>query len=249
MQVASIDWTMASEEPASDEPGVVVVEFSVSDPQYPFVGLSAAEDCHVSLERMLPRGEGKYAEFFSVLGADPESVLELAEANDLVEPKLLDRYDDGGLFEFTVEGFCPARALAQRGTIPRTVESEHGDGTIVVEIPAGEHVNEVIDGFLEDHPSVELVAKRTTERLSPLFTQEELQQAIGERLTPRQQEVLTTAFELGYYEPTGGASGEDVADELDISPPTVSQHLQAAERKLVSILLETELHGGPQASA
>lgn len=240
---------MVEDGPASEGPGVVVVEFEVADPQYPFVGLSAAEDCRVSLERMLPRGSGEYAEFFSVFGADPESVLELAEANDLVEPELLDSYENGGLFEFTVEGFCPARALAERGAIPRTVESESGQGTIVVEIPAGETVNEVIDSFLEEHPSVELVAKRTTERFSPLFTQEELQQALGERLTARQQEVLTTAFELGYYEPTGATSGEAVADELDISPPTVSQHLQAAERKLVSILLESELHGSSMSPA
>lgn len=239
---------MASDEPAPGDSGVVVVEFSVSDSRYPFVGLSAAEDCAVSLERMLPRGGDKYAEFFSVIGAEPDQVLELAEANELVEPTLIDRYENGGLFEFTVEGFCPARALAERGAIPRTVESDGGEGSIVVEIPSRERVNEIIEGFLADHPSVELEAKRTTERFSPLFTQAELQQAIGERLTPRQQEVLTTAFDLGYYEPTGAASGEDVADELDISPPTVSQHLQAAERKLVSILLETELHGGAQTS-
>lgn len=233
---------MGRDDPETE--GVVVVEFSVTDPEYPFVGLSAAEDCRVSLERMLPRGDGEYAEFFSVLGADPGRVLELAEANDLVESELIERYEDGGLFEFTVEGFCPARALAERGAIPRTVESEGGEGTIVVEIPGGEAVPTVIDSFLEEHPGVELVAKRTTERFTPLFTQEELQQALGERLTPRQREVLTTAFDLGYYEPTGGASGAAIADELGISPPTVSQHLQAAERKLVTILLEADLHGG-----
>lgn len=235
---------MAPEGPDPSGSEIVVVEFSLTNPEYPFVGLSAAENCWVSLERMLPRGEGEYAEFFSVLGADPERVLELAMAHNLVEPTLIDEYDDGGLFEFTVEGFCPARSLAERGAIPRTVESEDGRGLIVVEIPAGESVTEVIDNFLDEHPTAELIAKRTTERLSPLFTQAELQRAIGERLTPRQREVLTTAYELGYYDPGGGTTGEAISNELGISPPTVSQHLQAAERKLVSILLETDLHGG-----
>lgn len=235
---------MAPEGPDPSGSEIVVVELSLTNPEYPFVGLSAAENCWVSLERMLPRGEGEYAEFFSVLGADPERVLELAMAHNLVEPTLIDEYDDGGLFEFTVEGFCPARSLAERGAIPRTVESEDGRGLIVVEIPAGESVTEVIDNFLDEHPTAELIAKRTTERLSPLFTQAELQQALGERLTPRQREVLTTAYELGYYDPGGGTTGEAISNELEISPPTVSQHLQAAERKLVSILLETDLHGG-----
>jgi DNA-binding CsgD family transcriptional regulator len=239
---------MVADSADPDDAGVVVIEFSVTDTSYPFVGLSAAEDCRVSLERMLPRGDGEYAEFFSVFGADPERVLELAEENDLVEPTLVDRHDDGGLFEFVVEGFCPARALAERGAIPRTVESEDGRGTLVAEVPVGVSATAVIESFLEDHPAAELVSKRVTDRVSPLFTQAELQRAVSERLTARQRDVLLTAFDLGYYEPSGGASGEAVADELGISPPTVSQHLQAAERKLVSVLLEDRLHGGSRAS-
>lgn len=239
---------MVADSAEPDDAGVVVIEFSVTDTGYPFVGLSAAEDCRVSLERMLPRGDDQYAEFFSVFGADAERVLTLADEHELVEPTLVDRHDDGGLFEFVVEGFCPARALAERGAIPRTVESEAGQGTLVAEVPPGISATAVIESFLEDHPAAELVSKRTVDRASPLFTQAELQRAVSERLTARQRDVLLTAFELGYYEPSGGASGEAVADELGISPPTVSQHLQAAERKLVSVLLEDRLHGGSRAS-
>lgn len=235
---------MASEHPDDDGSQVVVVEFSLTDPEYPFVGLSAAENCWVSLERMLPRGEGEYAEYFTILGADTARVLELARSNDLVEPTLLDQYDDGGLFEFTVGGFCPARSLAERGAIPRTVESEAGEGAIVAEIPADISATDVIDSFLADHPTAELTAKRTTDRVTPLFSQSELQQALDERLTPRQREVLTTAYDLGYYDPERGTTGEAISNELDISAPTVSQHLKAAERKLVSILLESDLQGG-----
>lgn len=219
---------------------VVLVEFRVTDPEYPFVGLSAAEDCRVSLEKMLPRGDGAYAEFFSIEGADPDRVLERAAASDPVDPRLVSRYDDGGLFEFVVGGFCPARALAERGAIPRTVHSEDGVGTIVVEIPGEENVSEIVEGFLADHPSVEVVAKRTTDRVTPLFTQSDLKQVLGDRLTDRQREVLKTAFDLGYYESGGGATGKAVADELGITAATVSQHLKAAERELVSILLEND---------
>ena len=236
---------MADEGP---DTGIVILEFSVTDTAYPFVGLSAAEDCRVTLERMLPREEGEYAEFFSVLGADADQVLAVAEEHDLVEPSLVNRYDDGGLFEFVVDGFCPARGLAERGAIPRTVESVAGQGTMVAEVPAEASATAVIESFLGAHPSVELVSKRSADRISPLLTQEDLQRAVDERLTDRQRDALTTAFDLGYYEPTGGASGEAVADALGISPSTVSQHLQAAERKLVSVLLEDKLLGGTGAA-
>lgn len=158
---------MGSEAPGEGGSTVVVVEFSLTDPEYPFVGLSAAEGCSVSLERMLPRGEGEHAEFFSVLGADTDRVRELGRANDHVEPILIDQYDDGGLFEFTVEGFYPARSLAEVGAIPRTVESDDGRGVIVAEVPPGESATTVNDSFLDEHPSAALVSKQTTDRLTP----------------------------------------------------------------------------------
>ena len=44
-------------------------------------------------------------------------------------------------------------------------------------------------------------------------------------LTERQREVARTAARMGYYEPEG-ASAAEVADDLDISPSTLSTHLR-----------------------
>ena len=221
-------------------PEVVVVEFAVTDRTYPFVGLSAVEDCRVALEQLLPRGSGRFAEFFSVVGADADRVLALAEEADEVDPRLVERHDDGGLFEFVVDGFCPARDLAQRGAIPTTVRSEAGEGTIVAEIPGSRSAARVVGEFLEAHPGITLVAKRSADRLTPRFSRSQLQWAVGERLTERQREVLLTAFDEGYYDRAGGTSLEQVGEVLGISAPTVSQHLKAAERGLVALLLEDE---------
>jgi DNA-binding CsgD family transcriptional regulator len=228
---------MATNSPPPTE-GVTVVEFRLSDPKYPFVGLSEAEDCRVILEKMLPRGSGAYAEFFSVDGADPDAVLEVARANELVEPKLISRNDDGGLFEFVVEGFCPARALAECRAIPHQVVGEDGSGHIRAELPPDVDSSAVISGFLDDHPDAQLRSKQTKERISPVFTQSELQKAVTDRLTDRQQEVLQIAYEKGYYEASSDITGEELGDILGVTAPTVSQHLRTAERKLIAILLE-----------
>ena len=53
-------------------------------------------------------------------------------------------------------------------------------------------------------------------------------------LTDRQREVLQTAYERGYYEVPRDASTEDVAAELDLDPSTVAEHLQRAERNLLT---------------
>jgi predicted DNA binding protein len=54
------------------------------------------------------------------------------------------------------------------------------------------------------------------------------------RLTARQREVIQTAFDLGYYEVPRAASTETVADELGLDSSTVAEHLQRAERNLLS---------------
>lgn len=57
-------------------------------------------------------------------------------------------------------------------------------------------------------------------------------------LTDRQQQVMQTAFDMGYYEVPREVSTEDVAAELDLDPSTVAEHLQRAERNALAQLLE-----------
>lgn len=55
-----------------------------------------------------------------------------------------------------------------------------------------------------------------------------------DELTDRQREVIQTAFDMGYYEVPREATTEDVAAQLDIDPSTVTEHLQRAERNILS---------------
>ncbi|MXV61273.1 helix-turn-helix domain-containing protein [Natronorubrum sp. JWXQ-INN-674] len=57
-------------------------------------------------------------------------------------------------------------------------------------------------------------------------------------LTDRQQEVIRTAFDMGYYEVPREVSTEDVAAELALDPSTVSEHLQRAERNALAQFLQ-----------
>jgi DNA-binding CsgD family transcriptional regulator len=222
----------------SSHAGVVAVEFELSDPEYPFVGVSAAENCRVLLETMLPRGSGEFAEFFNIVGADPDRVLDQCEDSRIVRANLLSSYDDGGLFEFVVAGGCPAKALAERGAIPVEVEGASGDGRIVAEIPKDADPSTIVADFKSEFEGAELASKWEQDRLTPLITRSELQKALDERLTDRQHDVLETAYEAGYYEPDGDCTVAALGDRLDISPSTVSQHLAAAERELVSLVFE-----------
>jgi len=57
---------------------------------------------------------------------------------------------------------------------------------------------------------------------------------IGERLTERQQDVLLTAIERGYYGPKSATSIEEIAQIVGIAPTTAWEHLARAEQKIMA---------------
>lgn len=215
---------------------VVEIELAVQNAEYPFVGVSGKEQCRVELAKIIPRPEERFAEFFNVLGAPPARIEHHTDSYETVETSLLSEYDDGGLFEFVVSGNCPAYRLAELGALPRTVEGVGGQGRIVAEIPLRYDPSAVTEPFLEEYPDFDLIAKRTKDTHTAMLSPSTLQQSLLEDLTDRQQEVLRTAFEMGYYEWPRDCTGRDVADELDITSATFSEHVFTAERKILTFM-------------
>ncbi|WP_256300942.1 bacterio-opsin activator domain-containing protein [Haloarchaeobius salinus] len=228
-----------SDSHASGE-SVVEVEFSIEDPAYPFVSATAGQDCIIELADMVPRGEDGYAEFFSITGIESEQVQEIAGSYETLEVHLLREYELGGLFEFLASGDCPAFTLAELGALPRQAISLNGEGRIVAEIPPQYEASSVIDSFLDANPDAALVSKQHRDSFTPMFTGSTLGQVLDTHLTERQQEVLRTAYDAGYYEWPRECSGKGVADDLEISSATFSEHIHAAERNLLTALFDSE---------
>ena len=59
-------------------------------------------------------------------------------------------------------------------------------------------------------------------------------------LTDRQLEVLETAHRMGYFEHPKRANAGEVADELGITSTTFTEHLAAAQTKLLTAILDHE---------
>ena len=220
---------------------VVDVEFRLTDDKHPFVRVSDVESCQFELLRLLPRGEGQYAEFFGVKGAEPADVWERIESIDTLEARVLASRNSTGLFELEVTDRCPAVQLATSEAIPKTVTSEGGTGRIEATIVPPPDPSSVVEQFQDEFPAATLVEISEAERPVPLFSGSELALTLEERLTDRQLEVLQAAYEAGYYERPREATGEDIAATLDISVATFSQHIRVAERRLLAILFENEV--------
>ncbi|WP_396611171.1 helix-turn-helix domain-containing protein [Haloferax sp. S1W] len=65
---------------------------------------------------------------------------------------------------------------------------------------------------------------------------EPVRNGVRAELTARQREVLETAVERGYYDIPRQVSVEALADELDCSPSTVSEHLRKVESNVLTRL-------------
>ncbi len=214
---------------------IVRLEFSLTNRSFPFVG-ATTEGGRTVLEQLVPRGDGRYDEFFSARNVAPDRVLAQTEEHPEVTARTLARYDDGGLVKVTVGDLCPTVFLAEHGAVPRRIEAVDGTGYIDVEVPADEAHDDIVERFLAEYDTAELRSKRQQERSAPLFTHREIEHAVLERLTDRQREVLLAAVEAGYYEWPREVSGEELAEELDLSGATLHEHLRRAESALVSTL-------------
>ncbi|WP_246984414.1 helix-turn-helix domain-containing protein [Halorientalis marina] len=53
-------------------------------------------------------------------------------------------------------------------------------------------------------------------------------------LTERQQEILLTAVDMGYYDVPREATYEDIAAALDLAPVTVGEHLRKIEARVLT---------------
>jgi DNA-binding NarL/FixJ family response regulator len=62
-------------------------------------------------------------------------------------------------------------------------------------------------------------------------------QELFSSLTPRQQEILEAAVEMGYYQVPRGATHEEIAETVGVSAGTVGEHLRKVEGKVLSTLV------------
>ena len=217
---------------------VTEVEFSAADSRYPLVSLPERTGARVDVEAILPRGNCRYAVFYSFAGVPPDRARDAIAAYDGLSARILSASADGGVVEVVVddpdEHFVVA--LCDAGAIPRDLWSASGVAHLVAEVPACEQPSEVVARFTAVHPTVELVARRERDRVVPLFTRREFEQAVDALLTPRQRDALAVAYVSGYFESPREQSAADLAAELGVSQPTFSYHLREAERRVLGLL-------------
>jgi predicted DNA binding protein/transcriptional regulator with GAF, ATPase, and Fis domain len=202
-----------------------------------FTRIARDGDCQVQYEGLASySGQGSRL-FFTTVGAEAETVLDvLADLVSVTDARLVSTFEDECLFEVTVTDETIPVRLARHGGRLRSVQVVDDVLELVVDVPRTTDVREFLDMLEEEYASVELLGRRDVER--SIQTRQEFLDYLLEELTDRQREVLRTAYYAGFFEWPRASTGEDIAEMLGVTQPTVNRHLRLGQQRLLEALFE-----------
>ncbi|WP_254762529.1 PAS domain S-box protein [Natrinema marinum] len=201
--------------------------------------ITSMTGAHVEYEGLGTHAGDETLLFFETSGAPADDVrAALEETVSVTDYRLIGDADGDCRFEATVTGDVIASHLVRHGGSPRSMHADETGTEVTVDVPPGTDVREFVDMLQERYASVELQARRHVER--SMQTRHELVTSLLEALTDRQREVLRTAYFAGFFDWPRGSTGEEIADMLGVSQPTVNRHLRVGQQRLLAALFEDE---------
>jgi len=146
-------------------------------------------------------------------------------------------YADRHLYRVTHDAGadCPCVCLGEFDTPVDRFFADAGDLEVVFHAESFDQLQTIVGEFRDRYREVDI---QRLVRAPTGGTPRDTVFVDRGKLTERQLEALRTAYEMGYFAQPRGANATDVADELDITPSTLTEHLTAAQRKLFADVLE-----------
>jgi predicted DNA binding protein len=179
----------------------------------------------------IPRDEDSVLCYLTVAAADAGSLVAAARDTDGIER--VEPVGDGDAVRLQVitAGPVPSTVVAEQGGVVVDATIEGGETTLTVRVPKRRTFRPVLDGigrqFDEPRVSAFTTAPADTTETDPLSA-----------LTARQRDVLRAARNAGYFKQPRTQSATEVADSLGVSRQTFDQVLRAAQRNLLTAVLD-----------
>ncbi|ELY80520.1 PAS sensor protein [Natrinema pallidum DSM 3751] len=222
---------------------VVELEFRINGGETFSFDLSEAYDCTCSLEWAGTTANGRTFQYVTVDGLDGETVLEKARDHESIEQcRLIHDGEESCTLEMQLAK-SGVRTLANHGATIRDVTVESGIGTCLVEVSQDADVREIAEALTVIYENTELVARREVDR--PVRTAAQRRSRILDRLTDRQLTTLRLAYYGGFFDWPRESTGEEIAEAMDISPPTMHQHLRKGLKAILHVFTPIEFLAEP----
>ena len=222
---------------------VTEVRFRVSDPVFPAVRFASAVNGSVAFENATTQEEGPHRVYVSVRCEDTEDseerravINEVAETTPLITSySHIATRDDAEVYSLVGDISFFHQILDRSGTLMEMTADEDR-AEILVELPRYASVKSFVSMVEGEYDDVEVLSTRTKEK--EFKTESGFKGELREKLTERQLETLQTAYYSGYFESPRESTGQEIAEQLGVTQPTVTENIKAGQSKLLNLLFE-----------
>jgi len=216
---------------------VVELEFGVRDRSDVFVSLSAETGSRIELKSFVPAADGDLTSYVEISGTTTGAFLDAATGRPGIETvRGIGESGDQALYECRVSASTVVRSLTDAGASVESMRIDEGRGHVTAIVAPETDVRTVAETIQTAFDDVELTAKREIER--DVQSTESFRQSLENRLTERQYSVLEAAYAAGYFAWPRESTAKEIADSLDVAPPTLHEHLRGAKIELVEAFFE-----------
>ncbi|MEY7849415.1 GAF domain-containing protein [Natrarchaeobius sp. A-rgal3] len=200
--------------------------------------LSTRLNARVELEGATTRDETTVA-FVSVDSPlQRETTALVDEIEGLLDASVLAANDDETLLQLEIVNPSLGSVVTDHAGSVREFVSDETETVAVVDVPASIDVREVISALNRRDIPVSMTARREQSGRDAAVLGAAGRNALLERLTDRQREVVQTAYHSGFFEWPRRTTGEDIALSIGISSPAFHKHVRSTERKLFEVLFD-----------
>lgn len=213
----------------------VELELEFTGTAGPLARIAEQIGSQVELADITPRSDGTWVAAVDLDRDDPERVEQIITRHRRVTD--IDRVEsrtDGLRLDLELAEFEVGSLLAEHGGTLRTLTADMDRTRMTAELPATVSIRGFLGRCRDRHEGdVELLAQREYDQ-----TYEPSDQPTA-ALTDRQAEVLETAYEAGFFEWPRELSGEELAEQLGVTAPTMHQHLRKALKGVLEPTLDS----------
>ena len=213
---------------------VVELQFRIRD-IFAVTGTAAPADGSITIDHAVPLKNDEFIVYGTVTEDAVETLDGLVDA--LPHWGAVTYRTTNGLTNFELRLSEPPvlSTLASLGGAIKRAVIDDGGYQMTLHLAPGADIRQVIDAVQTTYPTAELLKHRQI--TPPDTTDERVRHVLTDELTDRQQAALEAAFYAGFFEWPRDASGEDIADSLEIAPATFHQHLRRAQKEVFESLL------------
>jgi len=202
----------------------------------PFLGFLDGEAGRFELENVVRRVDGRVNLFLTAEGLDFETVRAAAAEAPAVDGVSPVSTDGQCLFECTLGQSMFVAAMLDRGVAFEGLSVDEAGVEMRLRVPHDTDVRGLVRYVEETLGRVDLVSRREVD--TPVLSRGEFENEIHSQFTDRQREVLETAYFAGFFDWPRQSNGQEVAELLDVTQPTVNRHVRAGERRIFELLFE-----------